>query len=974
MRVRLEPAVQTGTYELALVTARSGTTLTVTRGQEGTTAAAWSAGDRVSFPITAGSLTAIASASVDVAYILARDHGVLDPTGVTDNAAILRSCYTTALAALTNGAQSARIVFPTGTFLFSTAASNSGGSTPAALALRANHTGVISLEGQGVNATTFKLSQATTPALVGWYAPDVAVSAVFGNVTFRDFTVDANTSSATILGGTLLDIAGPGLNIYRIYGERVNVTNYGPATNNYTGPRAAVNLASNATTWNPPTQYYIKDIKFRHCRFGRINGVGTGAITGFQCQGFNSAEGGALQSDAVILAGGFNANTWIDGIVLEDVHWDSGLTSFNGIAATVSPGAGVMLGKGAIMGRVRITDCTVRGSFDVGYEVDSVYDCVITRSTSEDVFNSHFYYRPDGGLPEVDAPADASTLATERSQYTLVDCRARNNVMAGSGTSGSKASLPVGFFLHAKDFGIPAGHVKIRNFNYIVDGADGLRPASNLFAKVVGGFRSVDIDGVNFSARNFVRTTGGTVRGLFVSLRTGRGLFRIRNLVFTCSGSINLASGNVTHTTLQIDNIADYAVDVEGVRSRHYITTLGGTGKWNPTEVNLLANNSSLENFVSTTTFTQGWRNDLTGSSQALSDFSVASNTLSPSANMGVEHRLTQVKNESDTVNFDYGQVGPTTDHCAWVQCTPPTTPTSAYKQGIRLKIDASTGGQSVHCYVAYNGTNYTVNVDTEVAGSLTNRASTVIGASVTSPFYVRAMMIGNVITADYLTAVPTTPVAPTATTTATYTVTSGDGTLSVFGGGAAQGWPGLVWTPVDAGSTAQNLTHYFLSVIAGRIAQCGPIEAVGTNNYIMLGNPSIASTTSTWGRFRKVLEMPEWDLTALTVILNTVTTNQITDVLTKQFLRATRWTYLTPPAAAAITPSASPYTYTNQDGYDEDVAIYGGTVSVISVTRVGGSASQVADGTGRVLRISPGESVTVTYSLVPVMRKTPVS
>jgi hypothetical protein len=64
MRVRIEPAIPTGVYEIMLATALTGTTLTVTRGQEGTTAAAWTAGANISFVVTAATLTGLAAAAV----------------------------------------------------------------------------------------------------------------------------------------------------------------------------------------------------------------------------------------------------------------------------------------------------------------------------------------------------------------------------------------------------------------------------------------------------------------------------------------------------------------------------------------------------------------------------------------------------------------------------------------------------------------------------------------------------------------------------------------------------------------------------------------------------------------------------------------------------------------------------------------------------------------------------------------------
>lgn len=54
---RLEKAVDDGTKEWVKVTNVSGTTWTITRGQEGSTGVAWASGDKIRHIVTAGSLT-----------------------------------------------------------------------------------------------------------------------------------------------------------------------------------------------------------------------------------------------------------------------------------------------------------------------------------------------------------------------------------------------------------------------------------------------------------------------------------------------------------------------------------------------------------------------------------------------------------------------------------------------------------------------------------------------------------------------------------------------------------------------------------------------------------------------------------------------------------------------------------------------------------------------------------------------------
>ena len=70
------------------------------------------------------------------------------------------------------------------------------------------------------------------------------------------------------------------------------------------------------------------------------------------------------------------------------------------------------------------------------------------------------------------------------------------------------------------------------------------------------------------------------------------------------------------------------------------------------------------------------------------------------------------------------------------------------------------------------------------------------------------------------------------------------------------------------------------------------------------------------------------------------------------------------PQGDAAITVGASPFTYTNNDGVDELVYVTGGTISALT-----SNGETVAVGS-TALFTPPGNSVVVTYSAAPTMRK----
>lgn len=71
--------------------------------------------------------------------------------------------------------------------------------------------------------------------------------------------------------------------------------------------------------------------------------------------------------------------------------------------------------------------------------------------------------------------------------------------------------------------------------------------------------------------------------------------------------------------------------------------------------------------------------------------------------------------------------------------------------------------------------------------------------------------------------------------------------------------------------------------------------------------------------------------------------------------------------APTAITAGASPYTWTNTNGVNTQVFMSGGTVSAIAYN--GGAISGTLAGTVTVI-LQPGETVTVTYAVAPVIFK----
>lgn len=72
-----------------------------------------------------------------------------------------------------------------------------------------------------------------------------------------------------------------------------------------------------------------------------------------------------------------------------------------------------------------------------------------------------------------------------------------------------------------------------------------------------------------------------------------------------------------------------------------------------------------------------------------------------------------------------------------------------------------------------------------------------------------------------------------------------------------------------------------------------------------------------------------------------------------------------TPRAKTTVSVGASPFTYTNTTGNEIDLIITGGTVSQLIYTRFAGDVISPPQG---MFRLSPGDSMTMTYSVAPTV------
>lgn len=73
--------------------------------------------------------------------------------------------------------------------------------------------------------------------------------------------------------------------------------------------------------------------------------------------------------------------------------------------------------------------------------------------------------------------------------------------------------------------------------------------------------------------------------------------------------------------------------------------------------------------------------------------------------------------------------------------------------------------------------------------------------------------------------------------------------------------------------------------------------------------------------------------------------------------------------ASAVVTPTASPFSYPARRGWSEDLAISGGTVSLVQVAHQGTSSLLNVGWTAGNIRLMPGDVLVVTYTVAPTIR-----
>ena len=178
-------------------------------------------------------------------------------------------------------------------------------------------------------------------------------------------------------------------------------------------------------------------------------------------------------------------------------------------------------------------------------------------------------------------------------------------------------------------------------------------------------------------------------------------------------------------------------------------------------------------------------RGDYTYDSGASTNEEVAAGELKCAANPSTEQVAIHTAR-----GYQYG------DNQQTVKCVPGAT-ISGCKAGVALKRTGVTTRLEV--YVEDEGTNSRLRIDKVVAGVRTNLNTTTLPARIktATAFWVRGRIEGNVVNAEYFTAVPT----PMGTFAWNLNTTLAGGDIAAFGS-AVKGSPGRVWIPKTVGAS----------------------------------------------------------------------------------------------------------------------------------------------------------------------------
>ncbi len=852
-------------------------------------------------------------------------------------------------------------------------------ATRSCIAMQQLHQGMITIKGQGKGTTVLKCSK-RCGTFINMNLGGGGAGTMYRLLTLEDFTIDNQfiiPQESSYTDGIVIDLFAA-TNVQDIFIRRVDTKNsHIPQNYPWKTSVSIIGYQSGSGTDGAPygaDSYVIERILLEDCNFCIANDSGGyGGNYGVQIGG--SGGGGSAYRPGTSSPAGYDQ--WVINIAFNDISivrckWDSGITVPLGQTA---PTTGFIVGAAGHGARWQLTDCSSSRSWDDDFEMGSCVSLAMTNCTGDTGHYEAFYFTNLGGMP------------SSQSQVTIVrGCRVLYSYFIAGTTDPAYSPLWVNGA--GGGTGIPYGHFILEDF----EGA----------AKFTGGIQAITIDKFTTRGRQPQQTLIATQNGAAMSSGDNYNDI-LGTLGITITSNISRSNININNVTIDDNCLINYAgytgctvsctaltlaimhavnLKISNVKLKNSVAVIPGTSgsgtiSWTPILLFYPGSSASVVNqaagSITRDTFASNSFNSINayiGDAGLHTDLSVSGGHALCATNSTVEHRYICMG------GFFIGTMGPFVDSCWWVGSTPGDT-ISGHKTGIVLKrLDSRLGGalNYIDCYVSDNGTSTSLNIDLVVNGTRTNKQTSVSGTRITSStqYWVMASIRGNLITLTYRSSEPTNTLDQGGTgtiTTITYTLT---GLSEVYKFGADQlGWGGFSWIPMDAGATLSKLSMEALAVIEGPGINDVTIKSAANLDSLTIITYADPSNMDKWARFNSTVNLTNFNL----IGANATTALDQTAGLSSGYLQKSRRSgnWLNNPSASAISPSGSPFTYTNSDGYNEDVAVYGGTVTQIEVARNGGAFTQVSAATTNfIIMLNPGDQIRVTYSATPSMNKIP--
>lgn len=784
-----------------------------------------------------------------------------------------------------------------------------------------------------------------TPAFIG--PKGSTVGKTYGKIEIDGFFFDAANITSVAAVGIITHFNSTDYNIDGIHVHDCTGINAG-ALQSSSGRRWVCLNVSIPTAFSA-TQRIINDVKVERCDF-------TGGNTGILITAFCNATPTDNQWWGQTVPA---ANVLLDRIFIRDIKWDSGSTFYGTVGS-----AGCQVGADGFTKNVTIQDCVFKNGADVGVEIGGIENGFVSNVYCENFTNEGFFLSNNhGGL-----------INPERQHVRFENCTAV--------ASESRMTAPMAGFSAQSNHGSKFGWIEFVGCSYVhtaptfLQTSNGLAQGSPSAPFLFNGsWRDLSVrecsvlyDGLAFVFTSATKTLSPAVIDVSQSGDTSK--LEVKNL--TCGWVGSLDSGANTGTALQTDFLkvkgSRMHLDVDGL---HYWSNLTKIGSPAPSvrfrDLNITNATTTTDSFTNSSL-----TKDYVIEAGAITDLSAATGPVTSVANPTVRKlfKITSMKTASVSLMDSVNRV---LDFSEYIEATVPTTTPQGFELIIRGRI--STDGLSAwRAILDDDGTNSRIRIEKVEGGAVTAIVAgpTNLAARMTTGGTVglRFSQKGDLLTADYFIGTAGRTFGTVGSTRVTYAATASD--ARIFRGSGAAGYVGFGWTPGDNTSTLVQFRHEPMAVFSGRVRGLSPLshqQDVSTSNAIIGGD-------STRLRIENPPLLLSWDRTAVALHGDTEISGP-DSTFKSQMLVEQGSTWGSPPTPALITVSASPFVYINQDGYIQDVAIYGGTLTTpfIELSKDSGvTFSQIAGtNTEKIVRLAPGDQLRVTYSAAPTMRKIPI-